>query len=79
MLCLLQRIPGICDLESEISGLKTKAESISRQLGAWTRALQDSGLKGQRYVTEKTRATEKVARERDEFLKELQSYRDQKT
>src|SRR3989442_3355654 len=50
MLCLLQRIPGICDLESEISGLKTKAESISRQLGAWTRALQDSGLKSQRYV-----------------------------
>ncbi len=79
MLCLLQRIPGICDLESEISGLKTKAESISRQLGAWTRALQDSGLKGQRYVTEKTRTTAKAARERDEFLKELQSYRDQKT
>jgi len=79
MLCLLQRIPGICDLESEISGLKTKAESISRQLGAWTRTLQDSGLKGQRYVTEKTRTTAKAARERDEFLKELQSYRDQKT
>ena len=79
MLCLLQRIPGICDLESEISGLKTKAESISRQLGAWTRALQDSGLKGQRYVTEKTRTTAKAVRESAEFLKELQSYRDNKT
>ena len=82
MLCLLQRFSGICDLEdleSEINSLKAKAESISKQLGAWTRALQDSGLKGQRYVTEKTRTTAKAARERDEFLKELQSYRDPKT
>lgn len=78
MLCLLQRIPGICDLESEIGALKTKAESISKQLGAWTRTMQDSGLKGQRYVTEKTRAAAKASRERDEFLKELQSHRDQK-
>ena len=36
MLCLLERIPGICHLESEIGALKTKAESISKQLGAWT-------------------------------------------
>ena len=79
MLCLLQRISGICDLESEINSLKAKAESISKQLGAWTRALQDSGLKGQRYVTEKTRTTAKAVRERAEFLKELQSYRDHKT
>ena len=79
MLCLLQRISGICDLESEINSLKAKAESISKQLGAWTRALQDSGLKGQRYVTEKTHTTAKAVRERAEFLKELQSYRDNKT
>ena len=33
MLCLLQRISGICDLEdleSEINSLKAKAESISK-------------------------------------------------
>ena len=29
---------GICDLESEISELKTKAESISKQVGAWMRS-----------------------------------------
>lgn len=74
MLCLLQRIPGICDLESEISSLKAQAESISKQLGAWARSLQDSGLKGQRYVTEKTSAARKGAREREEFLRELEGY-----
>ena len=41
--------------------------------------MQDSGLKGQRYVTEKTRTTAKAVRESAEFLKELQSYRDNKT
>jgi hypothetical protein len=75
MLCLLERIPGICDLESEIGQLKTKAESISKQLGAWIHSLRDSGLKGQRFVCEKSRTAARVNREREEVLKELQSYR----
>src|SRR5882762_5248251 len=35
MLCLLERLPRIPDLKSEISNLKLKAEEISRQLRAW--------------------------------------------
>ena len=46
MLCLLERLPGFHDLESEILNLKSDAESISRQLGAWIRPIQDSDLKG---------------------------------
>jgi four helix bundle protein len=75
MLWLLQRIPEICDSESEVFSLRKKAESISKQLGAWTRSLQDSGLKGQRDITQEGRAAAKAAREREEFLKQLQRQR----
>ena len=55
--------------------LKSGVESISRQLGAWIRSLRDSELKGQRYVTEKTRRADKVRQEREEFLKKLEQIR----
>lgn len=60
------------DLKSEISDLKSKAESISRQLRAWCNSLQNSGIRGQRYLTDKSRRAEQAAREREEFLKELE-------
>src|SRR5271157_2204168 len=46
MLCLLQGMLPFRNLESEIRNLRTKTESISRQLGAWARSLQDSDSKG---------------------------------
>jgi four helix bundle protein len=75
MLCLLEKIPLFSSLESDILSLKSRAESVSKQLGAWTRMLRDSELKGQRYVSEKTRRTDKAAKGRAEFLKELESMR----
>ena len=75
MLCLLERIPAFKDLESEILNLKSQAESISKQLGAWIRSLQDSGLKGQRYVTDKTRRVDEARRDREEFLRKLERIR----
>ena len=71
MLCLLGKIPAFAELESEILKMKTNIESISKQLGAWVRALRDSELKGERYVSEKTRRADHVARDRHEFLDEL--------
>ncbi len=79
MLCLLERIPAFSDLESDISNLKSRAESISKQLGAWIRSLQDSTLRGQRYVTEKARRTTETYREREEFLKKLEQIREGET
>ncbi len=75
MLCLLERIPALVGLESDILNLKSRAESISKQLGAWILSLQDSHLKGQRYVTEKTRSATEARREREEFLKKLEEIR----
>jgi four helix bundle protein len=79
MLCLLERLPEVSDLRSEISNLKSKAENISRQLRAWADSLQNSQIRGQRYLTEKTKRLSKQAREREEFLKELAEVRDRKT
>ncbi len=53
MLSLLERIQGFADLKSEISNLKSLAEGISRQLRGWADSLQNSGIKGQRYLTDK--------------------------
>ena len=77
MLCLLERLPAFSNLKSEISDLKSMAEGIARQLRAWADSLQSSKIKGQRYLTEKTRQAEKAARERKEFLKKLRQIREQ--
>jgi four helix bundle protein len=75
MLYLLDGMPPFRNLESEIRNLRAQTDSISRQLGAWARALQDSDLKGRRFVTEKTRQAADKARGREEFLKELAEIR----
>ena len=76
MLCLLDEITAFRGLESETRALKAKAESISRQLGAWIRALRDSGMKGERYVNEKTKRLDQKNRERAQFLDELKRIRE---
>ncbi len=55
MLCLMEGLPGFGNLKSEISSLRSMAESCSRQLRAWADALQNSGIKGQRYLNESVR------------------------
>ena len=71
MLCLLEKLPAFDNLKFQISTLKLQAENISRQLRAWADSLQNSEIKGQRYLTDKTRRMEKAKREREEFAMEL--------
>lgn len=80
MLCLFEGMdqlarPEFSDLKSEISNLKSQAESISRQLRAWADSLQNSAIKGQRYLDDKARRRENATRDRDQFLKELDEIR----
>ena len=75
MLLFLERIPVFHDLKSQISNLKSNAESISRQLRAWADSLQNSDIRGQRYLNEKEKAADKNKRERHEFLETLKSYK----
>ncbi|MFB3921267.1 MAG: four helix bundle protein [Terriglobia bacterium] len=76
MLCLLQRIPIFLNLESETRNLKEKAESISKQLGAWIQSILNSNLKGQPFVTDKTRLAQTAAEDPRKFLEELQRIRE---
>jgi len=75
MLCLLERLPAFNNLKFQISNLKSKAESISRQLRGWVDALQNSEIKGQRYLTTRARKQSQAAKEREEFLNELAEIR----
>src|SRR5688572_30420686 len=56
MLCFAERMQRInsasnaTNLKSQISDLKSLAESCSRQLRAWADSLQNSDIKGQRHL-----------------------------
>jgi four helix bundle protein len=78
MLHLLDRLPEFTNLRSEISDLRSKAESISRQLRAWADSLQNTEIRGTRYLTDKSRRIETQRKEREEFLKELEQIRNRK-
>jgi four helix bundle protein len=72
---LLERLHAFAALRSEILNLRARAASISRQLHGWCDSLQNSNIKGHRYLTDKTRRLEKARRDREEFLEELAAMR----
>ena len=77
MLCLFERLRVFANLKSEMSNLKSKAEIISRQLRAWANALQNSDIKGQRYLSNRSKRAEEAAKGRQDFLNELAEIREQ--
>ena len=79
MLILLERLPYFQHLKSEISDLKSLAESISRQIRAWADSLQDSDIKGQRYLSERVRQEHEQKHRAAAFLTELDRIRAQST
>jgi four helix bundle protein len=77
LLCLLDILPAFADLKSEMSNLKSVAEGISRQTRAWANSLQESDIKGQRYLTEKGRRSTQTTKDRKEFLERLSRIREE--
>ncbi len=75
MLCLLERIDAMEDLKSEISDLKSRATSVSRQLGAWIDSLKNSEITGTRYNDDRKKDATEATRRRDAFLEELDRVR----
>lgn len=73
MLALMERLPDLSHLKSEISNLKLISESCSRQIHAWADSLQNSDIKGQRHLTAKSHELYKREKVREEFLKELKN------
>ncbi len=76
MLCLFECLSVFDNLKFEISNLKSHSEGVSRQLRAWADSLQNSEIRGQRYLTNKGKRSTKEAREREEFLDELRKVRE---
>jgi four helix bundle protein len=73
------RAPGFEEIRDDLPDLVRRGESISRQLRAWADSLQNTDIRGTRYLTDKTRRLEQQRREREEFLAELEQIRSRKT
>ncbi len=74
MLHLFDLLTQFKDFKFEISDLRSI--SISRQLRGWADSLQNSDIRGQRYLTDKSRRMTKESQEREEFLEELRRIRE---
>lgn len=74
MLCFLERRSAFCNLKSQISDLKSLAESCSRQLRAWADHLQNSDIRGQRHLNDQSRQHYKADKEAAEFERILEQY-----
>jgi len=72
MLLFTERFPDAAHLKSEISNLKSLAESCSRQIRAWADSLQNSDIPGQRHLNEKTRSVYKGQKRSEAFEKQLE-------
>ena len=71
MLHLVDRCPGAEHLESEVSDLKTLAESCARQIRAWAGSLQNTDIKGQRHLNEASQTAYDAKRRSAEFERQL--------
>jgi four helix bundle protein len=72
MLLFTERFPKAIHLKSEISNLKTLAESCSRQIRAWANDLQNSDIKGPRHLNDKVKIVYQGNKSREAFEKQLQ-------
>jgi len=72
MLCFAERCPGAEHLRSEISNLKSLAESCSRQIRAWADNLQNSDIKGQRHLNAESRQRYESQKRADAFQRKLE-------
>lgn len=73
MLTLLLRRKWVEHLKSEISNLKSVAESCSRQLRGWADSLQNSEIKGQRHLNQRGREEQEQKRRAKLFQEKLLS------
>jgi len=67
MLHFVERLPETVNLKSQISDMRSLAESCSRQIRGWADSLQNSDIKGPRHLTEKGKEQYHAQRRADEF------------
>lgn len=68
ILQIMLALPHCSHLKSQISNLRSKAESISRQLAGWLHQLQNTTIEGPRHLTDSKREQIAADARRDAFL-----------
>ena len=68
---VMDRLPYFGRLKSQISDLKSRAQSISRQLAGWAASLNETEIKGQRYLTESSRDGYQKQKRADAFTEKI--------
>ena len=69
MLHFCDRWPKTAHLRTQISDLKSQAESCSRQIRAWANSLQNTDIRGQRHLNDQSRAVYQRKQSSDAFIK----------
>ena len=77
ILCVADQMSPFAHLKPEISDLKSLAEAISRQLRAWADSLQNTEIKGQRYLTDRSRSTYQNQQQAAAFTEKLRQINEQ--
>ncbi|MHB1556826.1 MAG: four helix bundle protein [Isosphaeraceae bacterium] len=77
MLHLLNRLPGLDEIATDVMELRRLTDAISRQLGGWVEAIKNSEHKGHRSQNDRTRATAQAVRRRDQFLEKVRAVQDE--
>ena len=72
MLIFFERRPALAEFTSQISNLKTTAESCSRQIRAWANSLQNSDIAGPRRLNDQTRAQYQRRKEQEQAQQNFQ-------
>ena len=72
MLLFTERFNETAHLKSQISDLKSLAESCSRQIRGWTNNLQNSDIKGQRHLNERSKARYEFERSAAAFNRQIE-------
>jgi len=73
-LSVLERLGNFADLKSQISNLKSNAETVSRQIRGWAAALRNTPIRGQRYLNEQTKSSFEQEKSHKTFKETLKQY-----
>ncbi len=71
MMCVFERLGAYANFRLQISNLKSRSESVCRQLRGWADNLQNSPIAGQRRLTDQQRHLQRTQKEQAEFMKHI--------
>jgi four helix bundle protein len=71
---LLERLQSFKNLLGETLDIRARSTRVSRQLGGWCNSLQNTDIKGQRYLTDKSRRLAEAKEDREQRKKEWEQY-----